>query len=313
MSSQRTLFRSLHRSMIGAPAWQAIRAACLLFLCAVCDAAEISHITLVLSEPSGAYVDVAQAIRARLEDQPLKITTLTDFREAVNSGCHLIVPIGGKALSEVAALGPTTAVLGALLPKQLFEAVSAHHPNNLSAVVLDQPLSRQLRLVRAALPAAKRVGALLGPDSVSLAPLLAKEARELNMEVAWEEVESPRELLPALDRVLRESDVLLALPDRVVWNRDTLHSLLLTSYRYHDPVVGFSAAYGKAGALLSLYTTPEQVARQTAETILAWAQGERIPRVQAPKYFTVDVNSQVARSLGLTLPDEAALKESISP
>ncbi|MGH8718822.1 MAG: hypothetical protein ACREV0_07765 [Burkholderiales bacterium] len=46
-----------------------------------------------------------------------------------------------------------------------------------SAVVLDQPLSRQLRLIRSALPGIRKVGMILGPDSAPLATMLAAVRR----------------------------------------------------------------------------------------------------------------------------------------
>lgn len=275
------------------------------------SAAALTHVTLVLSEPGGAYASVADAIAARLEPKAIKVTRLADAAQLRDVKTGLIVTIGARATQSAAALKPAAPLLATLIPLQTLEKIS--DAKNISAVVLDQPLPRQLRLVRAALPRVTRIGAVLGPDSESLAPALAAEARKLGFNVVWEKVSAPDQLAPALQRTLGEAEALLAFPDRVVSNRDTLHDLLLTSYRYRDPVIGYSAAYGKAGALLAIYTTPEQVARQTAEVILEMAKTTALPRISPPKYFSVDVNDKVARSLGLTLPSEQALVERAKP
>jgi ABC-type uncharacterized transport system substrate-binding protein len=134
-------------------------------------------------------------------------------------------------------------------------------------------------------------------------------ASEAKLELAAEKIGTAEELLPALQRVLADSDVLLAVPDPLVFNRGTVQSLLLATYRFQDPVFGFSHAYVRAGALASVYTTPEQAGWQAGELVLR-VMGSRpvlLPPPEYPRYFSVSVNYQVARSLGLSVADEAEL------
>lgn len=275
-------------------------------------AAELAHVTLVLSEPGGAYREVADGISGALKGAGIEVARVSNPQHLGEVKTGLFVTIGAQATQAVAALDLSTPVLSTLIPRMAVARIAGERRNNLSAVVLDQPLSRQLRLVRAALPQVKRVGAVLGPDSAPLAPALLAEAGKLGLKIVWRKIESQDELSPALSTILDEAEALLTLPDRLVSGRDTLHNLLLTSYRYQDPVIGYSAAYGKAGALLALFSTPAQIARQTAEIILALPD-KSLPHVSAPKYFTVEVNSQVARSFGIAVPDPASLMESLKP
>ena len=114
-----------------------------------------------------------------------------------------------------------------------------------------------------------------------------------------------------LENVLSESDVLLAETDPRVFNRNTAQSLFLTSYRYRTPVLGYSRSLTRAGALLSLHTSPAQVGRQTAESVIVALQGKSVnlPLPAHPVYFSVSINEQVARSLGYTLLPEAELEK----
>jgi putative ABC transport system substrate-binding protein len=66
-----------------------------------------------------------------------------------------------------------------------------------------------------------------------------------------------------------------------------------------------------AGATVALYSTPEQLARQTAETIAAYRAGKPIPAKQVPRYFTVNVNATVARSLGVEIATSTVLEETL--
>ena len=107
-----------------------------------------------------------------------------------------------------------------------------------------------------------------------------------------------------LSELLADIDLLLTLPDPAVYNKRTIVSVLLSSYRQRVPVVGFSRAYVKAGALIALHSTPEQIGRQIAEALVHRLAHGRWPRagIQHPNYFDVAINARVARSLGIRLP-----------
>jgi len=93
-----------------------------------------------------------------------------------------------------------------------------------------------------------------------------------------------------------------------VFNSYSIQNVLLTAYRQHSPVVGFSAAYIRAGAILGLYSTPAQIGRQTAEMARAVLAGAAVPPPQSPRYFEIGSNPQVARSLGIALEEPEALR-----
>jgi putative ABC transport system substrate-binding protein len=118
-------------------------------------------------------------------------------------------------------------------------------------------------------------------------------------------------LITPLEQVLSEAELLLAVPDPLIFNRNTAQSLFLTSYRYRVPVLGYSRSLTRAGALLSLHSSPAQIGRQAAEWVNGAIQGTsvRLPQPAHPAYFSVSINEQVARSLGFSLPPEAELEK----
>jgi ABC-type uncharacterized transport system substrate-binding protein len=75
-------------------------------------------------------------------------------------------------------------------------------------------------------------------------------------------------------------------------------------------VLGFSPAYVRAGALVSLHSTPAQVGIQAASLARSVLNGQSPAPSQYPADFTVEVNTHVARSLGLEL-DAAALTKQL--
>ena len=105
----------------------------------------------------------------------------------------------------------------------------------------------------------------------------------------------------------------VVLPDPEVSSDKNVYPLLLSSYRRGIPVIGFSKAYVHAGALAAVYSTPQQLGQQTATMIIHFLQSNprHFPPPQPPVDFQISVNPSVARSLGLTMPDEQALYQHV--
>lgn len=238
----------------------------------------------------------------RLGDSPALPRVAGDVR--------LVVPVGVRALRTVLAADMGEPVLAALVPRSAFDrVVGAADSRRISAVFLDQPLARQLALIRVSLPERTRVGVLVGPESRSALSAMRRVAERLDQSIADAAIDNEREIAGALESVLGRADVLLALPDPLIHNASTLQSLLLASYRQRVPVIGFSPAYTRAGALFSLHSAPAQLAEQVADLAMGAIASGRLPAAQYPRDFQVSVNRQVARSLSIDLPDEAVLMQ----
>jgi putative ABC transport system substrate-binding protein len=57
------------------------------------------------------------------------------------------------------------------------------------------------------------------------------------------------------------------------------------------------------------YTTPAQIARQTADLINN--MGTTLPPPVPPSQFAITINSNVAEALGLSIPDEATIRRAM--
>ena len=225
---------------------------------------------------------------------------------------NLVVTLGDVAWQMAAAVTSRDSPVLAVMPRRhAYEALTKRSPHNSSAIFLDQPVERMLNLVSLLKPRDARVGIVLGPSTQEMAPLLQGASGERKQRLRLETVSEEAAVGRAMARVIQDANILIALPDPVVHSVNTVQSILLMSYQAGIPVIGYSAAYQRAGAMVSLYTTPEQLARQAAETIIAWHQGKGLLPTQEPKYFTVGINTTVARSLGIELPDADTLEQKL--
>lgn len=277
------------------------------------------RVWLVLSEPGGAYAELSRSVQAGLGRNVDLQTVVHAGREEnwfqpVRPG-DLVVPLGLKATRAAVQLDPAIPVLATLLPRQAYETLLAGgiSPRRLfSALVLDQPLERQLGLIRLVLPKAERVGVLLGPNTLAQQTELTRAGQQAGFDLSIEAVTKPSDIFAAQRELLRDNEVLLALPDPQVLNQGTLMSYLVSAYRARVPVIGFSQSFTEAGALASVFSTPEQIGRQLSEIVTGMANGRaaRPARLIYPRYFKVYVNRQVARSLELDIaPDDRLQKQ----
>ncbi len=308
--------------------------ACLAILCHIAMAWSLlaaspvqaaDGIAVVLSERGGAYSEFFDALNTSLAQMPgrrsVRLAGVTAPGEKLDESevadAALVVAVGAGATRAMARLDNGPPVLSVLVPRLTFERIVGDsgrrlRPPGFSALYLDQPLSRQFNLLRHALPGRKRVAALLGPESAALLPRLRSAGNKGGFDLQVEHVSEEGEIVPALNRLLPESDVLLALPDSLAFNRNTARPILLTTYRHQRPLVGFSQAYVTAGALVAVFSTPAQMARQAAEYLRALPAGKvSLGAPQYPNHFSVVVNRNVARSLGLDVPDENSLREAL--
>lgn len=304
------------------PRWFAhLVAACLLIVSSVSPAAA-QRVWVALGGEAGPYAEVAAVLRAEWPGRQLVIAPWAELAARNDAVPELVVTVGTVAFEEMLrnlqGRGPAweaVPVLATLLPQSIYQEVlggmrSTRRP--VSAVVLDQPLSRQLALVRRALPARRRIAVLPGPQTRLHLKMLEREMQAQGMQlIPAPPIAVPEDIFPALRQALEQADVLLALPDSLVYNGATLQNILLTTYRARVPVATFSPAYVRAGALLAVYSTPAQVARHAIAGFADWRPGRPLPPPSAPDEFAVIANPKVAASLGIGIDDASGIAEDL--
>jgi putative ABC transport system substrate-binding protein len=289
---------------------------CCLALSVFTPALAYERITLLIGNPSGPGSEFISEFRSQLADRGVHQVSVRQISEAGQPAADkgvLLVAVGVQALQHAASQKGNQPILGVLIPQPAFEKIRASAVNsNISAILLDQPPARQMRLLHKLLPHADSVGILLGPTSSRNNGSLSRSAHDSGLKPIIATIQAEDELTPALKTLLETASALLAVPDPLVHQPGTAQTMLLTSYRYQKPVIGYSQAYVTAGALAAVYSSPENIARQAAEIADAYPDRHAaLPSPQVPRYFSVGINRQVARSLGIEVTDEESLMKSL--
>lgn len=267
-------------------------------------------VAILMAEQSSSHGEFARALENEFKrvDAGLNVVRIKNVVE-VEPGVRVLVAVGTRSLRQVVAMPNAPLVVGALVPSTVFSDIPIRQ--GVSAVFLDQHPLRQMLLIRLLLPDARRVGMLAGRAQEKNLSALSFAAEKLGLQPRVVAVSSADALFDSLQQVTATSDVLLAWPDATVFNPQTIQSILLTTYRQRKPLIGFSSAYTRAGALAAVHSSVSQLAAQTVEMVRIALVAATLPEPQYPKEFEVSLNRQVARSLGMELPTEESLVDQV--
>lgn len=234
----------------------------------------------------------------------INILTTNNYDAVISAGIEASIAISHNNIR--------TPIIMAMLPRQSYQKLSASSeivckPQNCHVILLNQPIARQLRLLKLALPDRKRIAVIASKNSSALLKRIDRTASKFGLTINGMLIPNADHLLAALDQVLSESDVLMAIPDPLIYNRNTARAILLTSFNNHIPLFAYSHSFVLAGATLGIYSTPEDIARHVANLLSELSHLKKLPNILYPKYFSIDVNRRAADALDINIPNTKLL------
>ncbi len=176
------------------------------------------------------------------------------------------------------------------------------------SVLLDQPLSRYLLLITA-LADKPVVGILHAAQRAISAEQQLQLEQKYQLQLVQYLLGANENPIKAARSLLEEVDLLLALPDTKIYNRQSLKGILLTSYRQRKPVITYSPAQVKSGALGAIFSTPQQIGWQLAEVLdqMYKKPVSSLEPFQYARYYDIKINRRVAESLELEIGTRESL------
>jgi ABC-type uncharacterized transport system substrate-binding protein len=267
---------------------------------------------VVTSGDSPAYVEAADALARALPELDIQARPWREIVARQGGAPSVIVTLGLEALTrvaEVAETWPRTTIIALMVTRSGLESLQRAAFPRITGIYLDQPFARQLQLLRQAFPGREKIAVLLGPNSKVYAKEIRQAARQAGLGVEMRTIDGADEIAGALQGLLADADLFLAVPDGVVFSPRMIQFVLLASYRHSVPVFGYSAPLVKAGAVAAVASTPDRIGRQGAAMVRRVLDGATLPGPQAPEDYEMKFNASVARSLGIAIDDGALGKK----
>jgi ABC-type uncharacterized transport system substrate-binding protein len=272
--------------------------------CAQSSAAGLGRLALTItSTQTEATREIVEALLKRF---PSASVVSAAQLEAAKQRNAVHIAVGPVALRAVLAANPEGAVVSVFTSSLVYRELLTNAPRprrgSVTAIYAEPAPVEQLRLIRAIYKVPVTTAVLLGPGSSYLVPALKDAATEASVDIVLETVSPNETINRALNRVAHRP-VLLALPDSSIYNAESARNILITTYRHQQAIIGFSAAFVKAGALATTFSKVDDVTAQLDEVLRDFAESGQFPPEQFPRYFEVAVNDSVARSLNLVIDD----------
>ncbi|MAD01562.1 MULTISPECIES: ABC transporter substrate-binding protein [Pseudomonas] len=276
--------------------------ACLILVLTI-QPARADQALVVLPTQSSLTTAFVSELQAAL-GTPVEVITTATATLPPEARYQYIITMGQDALDWRLRQRAQSRTLATYITSEYWHPRSQTAPPWLSALYADPEPARQLQLSRLLAPRLDRAGILLSRDSRWQRARWQAAADQQGITLTIAEVDGPDDLSRQLLGLLGRSDILLGTDDSSIYNADNLKTILLTSYSRNKVLIGPSAPFIDAGSLSTTYSSPQDMARSVAYLL---EQGLPPQTTSYPRYFSVLSNAQVARSLGIPLPDDATL------
>ena len=235
----------------------------------------------------------------------------SDSKAKLLEESDLVITLGNEASEYFSRQFPDKPIISAYLTLQQWHDLESPGKRHI-AVLLDQPLERYLLFSHY----------LLQPRSIGIVNFSPLEINtrqsntlsKLQLKLSQYQLDRVDKLLPKIRQLAQNDDALLMLPNQEIYNRHTLKGILLTSYRKSTPVISYSPAHVKSGALASIYSSPDDIGKHLGILLNRFLSEElRFENTpQFAKYYSIITNDRVAHSLGFKLPDASEMRRKMT-
>jgi ABC-type uncharacterized transport system substrate-binding protein len=277
-----------------------------------------NHVLFVLSKDSATYTDVVDLIVADwAKNKQYSIVSKEDQKKLVGllDKTDIVISLGSGATETVFKNKSKKPHIATLITQSSFDSLARQYFGSeaialaagISPILLDQPFERKVALAKKLLPKASRVGLMLGAATKAKITTYNNSIIDRKMKPQTLIIDADKNPIRQLDPIIKQSDIFIPVADSHLINVTTAKWILQLSYRYRVPVIGYSSNFVDAGALASVYSSAEGVAKQTLDLLDTVFNKDYIHTVHPPKYCTVKFNTNVAWYLNLIIPDELAI------
>lgn len=304
----------------------------LLFLMLLCACASLfadhevktNKILIIIPKQASPYQTIVNSIKKEFiinkrkeQIQVLNIGANRPSHKTLLSGNKLVITLGAKSLNYYLNSATNTPFLSSFITESAFLSITTnsnrrHFLRNkfTGAISIEQPLHRVVSLVKLLQRNIEYVGVVLGPNTYKKRFSLDRQVRkQVNGVLNVAAINYQDNPVKKLRAIFRRSELVVVIPDKSSFNKSLAHWIVTLSYKHKVPVISYSKKYAEAGALISLYSEPRQIGKQTAQMAQSYLRKPRSTSLimTSPRYFQIAINQSVSQAFGLKLQTKQAL------
>jgi len=275
------------------------------------------HVYIMSPSDNTLYTDITKKLSNSLHikhpDIIVSKTTPENKIIDINNKTDIIVAIGPTGMETADREYPKTKKLFISTDPNKYKLDSVKNKDD-AILYMAQSYCRQIKFTKLLNPNWKTISLISSKEKPIDKTAIQQCAKSLNIKTHIVSTTDGHYLTDTIKLALNHSDVLLALPDKNIYNSRSVKNILLTSYRNRKPIIGFSKNFVNAGALAAIYSSADQIANSANNLIdKYYKQNKKFKqKTNYPDNFDISVNRQVFRALNITIPDIEILKKSLT-
>lgn len=274
------------------------------------------HIAVMYSPDSTIQSTIAEKLSRTLAhiqtNTRLSTITASSHSLAEDNTLDLLIAIGSNNIKIANEnFSKTSKLLIASDPGSFRKKVSTDTQE--AVLYMTQPYCRQIQLIKQINDQWRTISYFSSRKKPVDDSRLKRCAIKYDIQTYKVDITDTGHLTEDIKDALNHSDLILALPDKDIYNHHTVKNILLTSYRYRKPVIAFSKNFVTAGALASINSDAGQIARSAVDLIEQYIANDYrfMKTVNYPQLFDIDINSRVFDALDINTPDIDKIKRII--
>lgn len=267
---------------------------------------EVFVVASPFTDGGRAIVDI---VSRELHAPVISNTQISISKESSQRG--ILVAVGPAACRAILSIAHNAISICSFTSSYSYRSIVAElergsNSKTRTAVYADPNIEDQFRLIKILFKKPVSVGILVSEKNDFLRQQLhtSKEKADIQLNLIQTK---QGEINFALDK-MGNARVLLAIPDAQIYTGANIRNLFLTTFHRNQSVIGFSNALVSAGALATVSSDANDIVAQIKEIIEHINATDNVPPPKFPKYFSVTINSSVAKSLEITI-NESAIKQ----
>ena len=254
--------------------------------------------------------------RKNIEIFDIKQQSLKD-----NSDKNTYIILGASALKEYLNKGIKSRAIVIFISKSVYYhtlKVFEHSQylsgkevdtSNITGIYSDPSPIRQIQLIKKYYPKSVTVGVILSPATA----YIETELRQINLEktklkFAYKFKKS--DINKTLNE-LKNVDVILAVKDKIIWNRKNIKNLILSTYRKEQPIFGYDKNLVKAGTMATTYSDISDISLETEKMLVKFNDSSEVPPTTYAENFEVTINDKVRKSFGFPKQSIVQLRDAL--
>ena len=277
-------------------------------LCMPCISVYANNAVVIKSQNIKSYEKAFQGFKSVYEGKIKEYTLFKDLETyadgVVDSIKHakadIVIAIGSQALLFATDNLKEVPVVYCMVMHP--ENYGIQYNSNIFCVPIRVSVKEQIKNMKSYLPGLKKVGVIYNPFNTAHVIMEAKETcDELGLELVAKDVLSRKAVPNALEELKGDIDAMLLIADNTVVTQPNVEFIISYTLKNNIPLMTYSDAFTKVGALMSLSVNYFSVGRQTAKLAHDVLKKNVLLKgnTMKPEHSHLIVNIDTARAIGV--------------